>query len=272
MFCGKCGANNPDDAAVCGSCGAELEPKEEEKPLSFVRPVPASASPEAETETVESSSAAFGVSENAVEKTENPEATEASDSGEKSAVSKRSGILFTVLFGVAAAAVIVLTVLISGRSAQTTAVQAAEAWFKPGTVALYRLTPRAVMKAKGISRSDYRFEAKSADKEYSVALAELEASLGADVRFSVMARNKKDVDREELLALQTVYAEQYGLEVTDAAIVKVRVTAAAGGDDDTYNLRIPVVKIGRSWYLDESWSALEHLKGYNEVLGNFDLT
>ncbi len=24
MFCGKCGAKNPDDAVVCGQCGAQI--------------------------------------------------------------------------------------------------------------------------------------------------------------------------------------------------------------------------------------------------------
>ena len=267
MFCANCGASNPDEAAVCGVCGAQLDPKEEEKPLAFVRPVAGSAAPEAEDADREAEAIGTALASG-------DSGTQKEKKSEEAAhpVPKRVEVLFYSLFGLAAAAVIILAVMLSGRSAQTTAIRAAEAWFNPSTSDLYRLIPRAVRKTNEISRSAYRETAKEADARFRIASTALESELGSELRFSVQVRNTKRPGKDALLETQTRYQEVYGLNVSDACLVKVRVTASAGGDDDTYNLRVPVVKIGLNWYLDETWSDPALLEGYDSVLEEFDLT
>lgn len=218
MYCGKCGAKNEPGAAFCGSCGAPLEtPKPAETPGAGTVPAPGGTSG-------------------------------AQDSGKY----KKIGIA-----AVAAAVVVVVLAAVSllgGRSDTATAEQFFDAVFNADAEAIVDLIPPdlidAAMEETGYSRAEVEAEFEQMAGEMDYALGALNA-LGDGVDISYNAVDSEEVDPDQLRYLQEQYGEM-DVNVSDARTVEVelRMQMPSMGLDESTSIDIPVIKVGRSWYID----------------------
>lgn len=63
-------------------------------------------------------------------------------------------------------------------------------------------------------------------------------------------KDPDDYSKKELRSLIEDYDDEYDLTVKDATRLKVRLTMQADGDEESTTVSIPVIKVGKSWYLD----------------------
>lgn len=217
MFCGKCGAKNEPGATFCGSCGAPLtEPGPERRPAA--EPTPAAAPV----------------------------------SGQTSGKHKKIGVAV-----VAAAVVIVLVALFSllgGRSDTATAEQLVDLMANPSAEGILDLLPEGLletaMEETGYTRAEVANEFLGVADELRAAMGVLDY-LGGDIKLSYKAVGTEDMAPDELSDLKEQY-HQMNVDVSAARTVnmEIRVQANEYGLDETIPFEIPVIKVGRSWYLN----------------------
>ena len=218
MYCGKCGAKNEPGAAFCGSCGAPLEtPKLTETAGAGTAPIPGGTS-------------------------------RAQDSGKY----KKSGT------AAVAAVVVVLVIaavsLLGGRSDTATAERFFDAVFNADAEAIVDLIPpdliEAAIEESGYSRAEVEEEFQQMASEMSYALGALD-SLGDGVDISYNAVDSEEMDPDQLRYLQEQY-DALHVDVSDARTVEVelRVQMRSMGLDESTTIDIPVIQVGRSWYID----------------------
>ncbi|HJB56634.1 MAG TPA: zinc ribbon domain-containing protein [Candidatus Flavonifractor intestinipullorum] len=218
MYCGKCGAKNEPGAAFCGACGAPLEAS-----------TPAGA-PVIEGEPVSAQAAGT------------------QDSGKH----KKIGI------AAVAAVVVVLVIaavsLLGGRSDTATAERFFDAVFNADAEAIVDLIPpdliEAAIEESGYSRAEVEEEFQQMASEMSYALGALD-SLGDGVDISYNAVDSEEMDPDQLRYLQEQY-DALHVDVSDARTVEVelRVQMRSMGLDESTTIDIPVIQVGRSWYID----------------------
>lgn len=218
MYCGKCGAKNEPGAAFCGACGAPLEAS-----------TPAGA-PVIEGEPVSAQAAGT------------------QDSGKY----KKIGI------AAVAAVVVVLVIaavsLLGGRSDTATAERFFDAVFNADAEAIVDLIPpdliEAAIEESGYSRAEVEEEFQQMASEMSYALGALD-SLGDGVDISYNAVDSEEMDPDQLRYLQEQY-DALHVDVSDARTVEVelRVQMRSMGLDESTTIDIPVIQVGRSWYID----------------------
>lgn len=218
MYCGKCGAKNEPGAAFCGACGAPLEAS-----------TPAGA-PVIEGEPVSAQAAGT------------------QDSGKH----KKIGI------AAVAAVVVVLVIaavsLLGGRSDTATAERFFDAAFNADAEAIVDLIPpdliEAAIEESGYSRAEVEEEFQQMASEMSYALGALD-SLGDGVDISYNAVDSEEMDPDQLRYLQEQY-DALHVDVSDARTVEVelRVQMRSMGLDESTTIDIPVIQVGRSWYID----------------------
>ncbi len=212
MFCGKCGANNPDGASFCKECGTPL------------------ASPAAsEAEPV---SGAAGVNAIPSNQTKNY---------------KKIGITVVVL---AALAVIFLLSSIFGggnggsgaKSGEEAALRYANAMLEPDSREMYRLLPEGV---KGnITEETY-------DRIDEITISHLrwiEKFDEYEWEYSCEVTKVTDVSESRLKDIQKLY-QKYKVKVTAAQEAQVMLTIIVGNRTITETITIPVIKIGSDWYM-----------------------
>ena len=218
MYCGKCGAKNDPGAAFCGSCGALLETtKLTETAGAGTAPIPGGTS-------------------------------RAQDSGKY----KKIGI------AAVAAVVVVLVIaavsLLGGRSDTATAERFFDAAFNADAEAIVDLIPpdliEAAIEESGYSRAEVEEEFQQMASEMSYALGALD-SLGDGVDISYNAVDSEEMDPDQLRYLQDQY-DALHVDVSDARTVEVelRVQMRSMGLDESTTIDIPVIQVGRSWYID----------------------
>ena len=218
MYCGKCGAKNEPGAAFCGACGAPLEAS-----------TPAGA-PVIEGEPVSAQAAGT------------------QDSGKH----KKIGI------AAVAAVVVVLVIaavsLLGGRSDTATAERFFDAVFNADAEAIVDLIPpdliEAAIEESGYSRAEVEEEFQQMASEMSYALGALD-SLGDGVDISYNAVDSEEMDPDQLRYLQEQY-DALHVDVSDTRTVEVelRVQMRSMGLDESTTIDIPVIQVGRSWYID----------------------
>lgn len=166
------------------------------------------------------------------------------------------------LVGIAAVAVIAVIVLIAGfsffggRSPDTTVTQLVDAVFDADGKTIVALMPETVLKLasrEGYSKQDLIDELES---ELDSQLCWIFSYGEDDWSVSCKVNKSEDVPKKQLRALQDEYKE-YDTEVAAAKIVEAQITFTSDEYDSTRTIEVPVIKVGRSWYLD---------------LLNFDLT
>ena len=213
MFCGKCGANNPDGASFCKECGAPL----------------------AAPETPAGAKATFGGA-----------AVKAAPTDSKRY--KKIGIAAVVV-----AVVLVFTLLSSlsgggAKSAEDAALRYTNAIFKPDAKAVFNLFHKDIKKA---TKSKELNEAiRQTDSELERQLKQLDNYLGEGWKYSCNVTEINDVSEWEMEWIQQRYETKYKIKVTEAQKVRVAITITAGNNKDTEKVTVPVIKVGSSWYLD----------------------
>lgn len=214
MFCGACGAKNPDGAAFCQSCGAPLR--------------------EMQAEAV-------------------PQGGSAADSIQSSQRNKMIGIA-----AVAAAAIVVVFLafnLLGGRSYESTVTKFLDATLDGDAETIISLLPDKMvdqaLEELGYHPSDRDQAVEELDAALQSAAGSLKEALGDNLKVSYNVVSAEDLSASKLLELRQSYSV-YDIDVDGAKEVDVEMTVTATALDlsGTYTLTVPVVQVGRSWYLD----------------------
>lgn len=214
MFCGACGAKNPDGAAFCQSCGAPLR--------------------EMQAEAV-------------------PQEGSAADSIQSSQRNKMIGIA-----AVAAAAIVVVFLafnLLGGRGYESTVTKFLDATLDGDAETIISLLPDKMvdqaLEELGYHPSDRDQAVEELDAALQSAAGSLKDALGDNLKVSYNVVSAEDLSASKLLELRQSYSV-YDIDVDGAKEVDVEMTVTATALDlsGTYTLTVPVVQVGRSWYLD----------------------
>ena len=214
MFCGACGAKNPDGAAFCQSCGAPLR--------------------EMQAEAV-------------------PQGGSAADSIQSSQRNKMIGIA-----AVAVAAIVVVFLafnLLGGRSYESTVTKFLDASLDGDAETIISLLPDEMvdqaLEELGYHPSDRDEAVEELNAALQSAAGSLKEALGDNLKVSYNVVSAEDLSASELLELRQSYSV-YDIDVDGAKEVDVEMTVTATALDlsGTYTLTVPVVQVGRSWYLD----------------------
>lgn len=214
MFCGACGAKNPDGAAFCQSCGAPLR--------------------EIQAEAV-------------------PQGGSAADSIQSSQRNKMIGIA-----AVAAAAIVVVFLafnLLGGRGYESTVTKFLDASLDGDAETIISLLPDEMvdqaLEELGYHPSDRDEAVEELNAALQSAAGSLKEALGDNLKVSYNVVSAEDLSASKLLELRQSYSV-YDIDVDGAKEVDVEMTVTATALDlsGTYTLTVPVVQVGRSWYLD----------------------
>ena len=214
MFCGACGAKNPDGAAFCQSCGAPLR--------------------EMQAEAV-------------------PQGGSAADSIQSSQRNKMIGIA-----AVAVAAIVVVFLafnLLGGRGYESTVTKFLDATLDGDAETIISLLPDEMvdqaLEELGYHPSDRDQAVEELDAALQSAAGSLKDALGDNLKVSYNVVSAEDLSASKLLELRQSYSV-YDIDVDGAKEVDVEMTVTATALDlsGTYTLTVPVVQVGRSWYLD----------------------
>lgn len=214
MFCGACGAKNPDGAAFCQSCGAPLR--------------------EMQAEAV-------------------PQGGSAADSIQSSQRNKMIGIA-----AVAAAAIVVVFLafnLLGGRGYESTVTKFLDASLDGDAETIISLLPDEMvdqaLEELGYHPSDRDEAVEELNAALQSAAGSLKEALGDNLKVSYNVVSAEDLSASKLLELRQSYSV-YDIDVDGAKEVDVEMTVTDTALDlsGTYTLTVPVVQVGRSWYLD----------------------
>ena len=214
MFCGACGAKNPDGAAFCQSCGAPLR--------------------EMQAEAV-------------------PQGGSAADSIQSSQRNKMIGIA-----AVAVAAIVVVFLafnLLGGRGYESTVTKFLDASLDGDAETIISLLPDKMvdqaLEELGYHPSDRDEAVEELNAALQSAAGSLKDALGDNLKVSYNGVGAEALSASKLLELRQSYSV-YDIDVDGAKEVDVEMTVTATALDlsGTYTLTVPVVQVGRSWYLD----------------------
>ena len=214
MFCGACGAKNPDGAAFCQSCGAPLR--------------------EMQAEAV-------------------PQGGSAADSIQSSQRNKMIGIA-----AVAVAAIVVVFLafnLLGGRGYESTVTKFLDASLDGDAETIISLLPDEMvdqaLEELGYHPSDRDEAVEELNAALQSAAGSLKEALGDNLKVSYNVVSAEDLSASKLLELRQSYSV-YDIDVDGAKEVDVEMTVTATALDlsGPYTLTVPVVQVGRSWYLD----------------------
>ena len=225
MFCGNCGTQNADNSAFCKNCGAQLngaaQPQQSQQPQQPVYQQPYYAAP-------------------------------------KKPLNKK---LIGIIAGGAAAVVLVvvlLIVLLGGGGVAGSPEEVAENYIDSmanfDTDDLLALIPEAaldyVAEEEGYDDIDEMREEMKAGEDEMDEMLDMVDSFNVDCEV-LKTTNYKKADLQDV---QEYYEEEFNVEVTAAALVKVEITvevSAMGQSMENSNeMEIPVIQIDGNWYLD----------------------
>lgn len=214
MFCGNCGAKNENGAAFCHQCGAALTPAAQSAPG-----VPAGAG-----------------------------------AGTVAAKPGMSNTKKGIIAVIAAAVVVVLVffLIFGGNSPEDTVNGFFDACFDGDAEALLDLLPPDMIDTV-LEDSDYGYDgdrdALIDDLESEVGLSYLADMLENDVKIDYEILGDSNLPKDEVEDLQDQY-EDFNVKVSDAKTVQVSMTIEYDDMSESTEMDIPLIKVGRSWYLD----------------------
>ena len=156
---------------------------------------------------------------------------------------------------VVAAAIVVFLVssLFGGRSYKSTVTQFLDASFDGDARAIFELLPDDLIDymtdEMGYDREQITDELDSLSSQLQWMLSSLSSYLGDDWDLSYQVVGAEDLSGSDLRDIQDTY-DSYDVDVKAAKNVEVELSIQAGNLDETQTIQVPVIKVGRSWYLD----------------------
>lgn len=222
MFCGKCGTQNPDQAAFCKKCGTRLN--------------------------VQNKPATVTTAKTSVRGPVQPQR------GRPAPKRKRRQDKKVGMIAVAVVTVILLITafaLFGGRSYKATIKQFVNAQFDVDAEKLVKLIPDGVL--------DYTLEEEGFD-DLDEMIDELndniqdqidyiERYLGTDWSVSYEITSVEKMPSKDLEKLKKTY-KKCDVKVSAAKTVELELTVKAGETENSSSMDISLIKVGNSWYID----------------------
>jgi hypothetical protein len=218
MFCGNCGSKIEDGAVFCGGCGAKVN--------DGAAPAPAVA-------------------------TATPVATPVATPANKT--NKTVGVI-----AVAAVVVIIALVFIlglgggnGGNSPKAAADKFVKGLLKSDGAAMMDAIPDEVIR-KLMKESDYtkREIAKELSDMSAETFEDLNTFLGNNWSITHEVLEIEDLSKSAMKNLVDEYESEYGITISDAKKVSVKLTITSALLNDSNTSSLCVIKIGNSWYID----------------------
>ena len=168
--------------------------------------------------------------------------------------SQRNRVVGIAAVGVVAVVVIVmLFALLGGRSYKSTVTKFLDATFKADAKTILSLMPDDMIDYMlddiGYDRADMNDALDELSEELQDEINYITYYLGDDWKVSYEILGAEDISAKELRELKSDY-EEYDVTVSAAKNVEVTVTIKAADTETSNTIEIPVIKVGRSWYLD----------------------
>lgn len=182
-----------------------------------------------------------------------PQGGSAADSIQSSQRNKMIGIA-----AVAAAAIVVVFLavnLLGGRGYESTVTKFLDATLDGDAETIISLLPDEMvdqaLEELGYHPSDRDQAVEELDAALQSAAGSLKDALGDNLKVSYNVVSAEDLSASKLLELRQSYSV-YDIDVDGAKEVDVEMTVTATALDlsGTYTLTVPVIQVGRSWYLD----------------------
>lgn len=155
--------------------------------------------------------------------------------------------------GAAAALVLVLACLplFGGRGYEKTVDQfIVNGIEKPSAKAVIYLVPEEIFEEEDLYREEMEEYMEELDRACEKQQKQLKEILGKDWKLTYTITEDEEVDEDDLEEIQDYYADFYDLEVKEAREVKVKLRFKGSKSNESATMRLPLVKIGRSWYID----------------------
>ena len=219
MYCGKCGSKNLDGAEYCANCGAKL-----------------------------SASSIPGGQQTGGALNSGPSAP-VSIAIPKKGVNIRN---IAIIICVAVVAIVFGTMFLGGRSVKTTVDKMITATFAGDAQGIVDLVPDKVLdqvlRSEGYDRSQLdSFLAEGSD-ELQVQLNLLALNVGSPMK-TEHTFTEEDKTQEEIDDLNSEY-EEFGVKVSAAKTAWVEITVSGPVRENTSQMNLPLIKVGKSWYVD----------------------
>lgn len=225
MFCGKCGAQIPDNSVFCPSCGANLGSNNSQNNNN----TPA---------------------QNQYNPTPYPNVNKGG-TGAKLGANKNQIIGMAAIGLIALVILVLIFSLVGGRGYKKTAEKFVASVMEADAKSMLKLIPEKVktgaLEDMGYSKKDTKILAEELEDEfgYLSMMSELD-----DFSYKCKVTGAEKYKTKELRDIQNEYKEEYGVKVKDAKKVKVNLTVKYVGLEEDQELEIPVIKVGKSWYVD----------------------
>lgn len=216
MFCEKCGAQNPDDAKICGECGA---------PLSADAPAAAEGS-------VAEKLSKMGVD-----------------------VKNRKTLIGLGAIAVAVVLVVIIAVvaIFGGKPAYLKTVdKMVNSALKADAKGIVSVLPPDVVKEMEDMYDDRDEMLEMMEDGLETSKDYMEDELGKNLKAKYEVRRDKELINKEIKELEEKYEDRYDvdLDIKEARRLKLRITTS-GKEDETSNTdELVVIKVGGKWYVD----------------------
>lgn len=172
------------------------------------------------------------------------------------AMSQRQADTKKGIIAVVAAVVVIALVgwlLFGGRGYKATVEKFFEACMDGDVQGVLELIPNDViestMESQGFDKGDMQNFVNQAENELKGMLA-IGGTIAGNMDLNIDITGEDDITGEQLKTLQTEYKDKYNVKVKEAKTVNVNVSLDSGILSGAQDLEIPVIKVGRSWYLD----------------------
>ena len=224
MYCRNCGTANPENAAFCKNCGERLK--------AVQRPASSQAG---ENRTIEKPQ---------IQRGQRPATNIRSK--------RRKRRIFTPVI-VVVLLLLAAFMLFGGRSYKATIDQFVDAQFKVDAAAIFKLIPDEfvdyMLADEGYDRDDFDDLLREVDEAIQDQLDTIERYLGDDWSVTYKIVHVEDVKGDALKELEETYKTR-DVKISAAKVAEVELTVTVGERDVNNSLDIPLIKVGRSWYLD----------------------
>lgn len=251
MFCENCGKPMKDDETLCPDCGTPVTESKPDPRQSVSEPSAPEAGTarqepglkEAGTEAAASLKALFGGLGAAILASAPVKKLKALNAKQKKIAAGAAGgaVLLVVL----------CAVLLGGRGYKKTVDIFVNKGIKdPDAKAVVDLVPDKIFKEAGYDKEDMKEYIEKLDSGCAKQQKQLKELLGKNWKLTYTITEDEPRDEDDLEDIQDDYEDDYDLKVKDARVVKVKLRFKGSKDSESATMRVPLVKIGNSWYID----------------------